>query len=345
MAISYNLSGVITHCRNCAKLSGGVVQLFSSVAYKQHFRKNDHVYDNVSRWKSKRELADYLLDNMLLNQDGLIVLNKPYGIGAYQRPENANMPKDIPRDDKYNLSDALPYIGNALGVDHLTVIKCAEKFSSGVSILASSEKALDRIKTCRRRAMCSKKVTSKYLCVALDRPQDTDQSEIVKVALSGSPDGKTFQPVIFDVRRPPNTKYAISVSVQLNTLCTNGYGASLVEIKPSSTQWHFIRVYMAHKLAPLLGDNIHGPRVKYCMGIPVAVNPFNIQDRTKVLNPSIRRRLSLEQGEESIIPCHVHLKEVTFVGWHRDKSDLTVIAPTPPFFTWTCKQLDLEIKD
>ncbi|XP_046399859.1 mitochondrial mRNA pseudouridine synthase RPUSD3-like [Ischnura elegans] len=341
MAASSCLFAILSCGRNHAKLSSSVVNL-CNVAYEPKYKKDDHAYRNVNSWKSKRELADHIVDNLILNRDGLLVFNKPYGVGVSPVPTSSKALEILPKSYGYNLHDVLPYLGNSLGIDRLIVAKSSGKFTSGVLIMATSDKAFDRFKTCQRRERPAKKLTSKYLGVVMGEPLNENISESVKVALTSSPDGKTLQPIIYGNKKPALAKDAISVAAECRTLCTNGHGASLVEIKSNTTKWHFLRVYMAHKLAPLLGDDMYGSRVKYVAGLPVAMNPFNIHSRSTVsISPSIRTRLGLEEGEEITIPCHLHLQEYTFLGWNRDGSDLTVNAPIPSFFDWTCKQLNL----
>jgi 23S rRNA-/tRNA-specific pseudouridylate synthase len=60
--------------------------------------------------------------------------------------------------------------------------------------------------------------------------------------------------------------------------------ASLVEICPSATKWHFLRVYLAHLLSPVLGDTLYGSRVHQVMGVPVAINPCSDAARGPKVN-------------------------------------------------------------
>jgi 23S rRNA-/tRNA-specific pseudouridylate synthase len=63
--------------------------------------------------------------------------------------------------------------------------------------------------------------------------------------------------------------------------------ASLVEVCPSATKCHFLRVYLAHLVSPVLGDNLYGSRVHQVMGVPVAINPCSDAARGPKVSPSV----------------------------------------------------------
>lgn len=71
--------------------------------------------------------------------------------------------------------------------------------------------------------------------------------------------------------------------VHHHTLCKNNL-ASLVEICPSATKWHFLRVYLAHLMSPVLGDNLYGSRVHQVMGVHLAINPTSDAARGPKVN-------------------------------------------------------------
>jgi hypothetical protein len=64
--------------------------------------------------------------------DGLLILNKPYGIGlsppttSAQHSRHTN--KMIAGQSQYYLTEALPHIAENLGYNNLTVLKIPERF-------------------------------------------------------------------------------------------------------------------------------------------------------------------------------------------------------------------------
>jgi 23S rRNA-/tRNA-specific pseudouridylate synthase len=71
--------------------------------------------------------------------------------------------------------------------------------------------------------------------------------------------------------------------------------ASLVEICPSATKWHFLRVYLAHLLSPVLGDSLYGSRVHQMMGVPISINPCSDAAR----GPKVKIPLFLQNNINS----------------------------------------------
>jgi 23S rRNA-/tRNA-specific pseudouridylate synthase len=72
--------------------------------------------------------------------------------------------------------------------------------------------------------------------------------------------------------------------VEHRTLYRRQNLASLVEIWPSATKWHFLRAYLAHLRSPVLGDNLYGSRVRQVMGVPLSINPCSDAARGPKVN-------------------------------------------------------------
>jgi hypothetical protein len=65
--------------------------------------------------------------------DGLLILNKPYGVGLSPPPTTAaqhsrHTDKMIVGQSQYYLTEALPHIAGNLGYNRLTVLKIPERF-------------------------------------------------------------------------------------------------------------------------------------------------------------------------------------------------------------------------
>jgi hypothetical protein len=65
--------------------------------------------------------------------DGLLILNKPYGIGLSPSPTSSaqhsrRTDKMIVGQSQYSLTEALPHIAENLGYSNLTVLKIPERF-------------------------------------------------------------------------------------------------------------------------------------------------------------------------------------------------------------------------
>ncbi|CAK9799908.1 Pseudouridylate synthase RPUSD4, mitochondrial [Anthophora plagiata] len=111
----------------------------------ENVEKKIHPFKQIHPWKSLKELADDLLDNIIYNKDGLLVLNKPYGIPRGGGSENFNKRNHVSNAVHYTLEDTLPYICNQLNYEHLTIAKCPEKYMSGITLLATTSQILHAI--------------------------------------------------------------------------------------------------------------------------------------------------------------------------------------------------------
>lgn len=119
--------------------------------------------------------------------------------------------------------------------------------------------------------------------------------------------------------------------------------ASLVKISTSSTTWHFLRVYMASLMSPVLGDNVHGARISFKGAQPKKISPFShTAQLPQEIPPSLLSELGLRKGLQVLIPVHLHLSKLIIPGF-RNKTDLVIEAPVPSTFLWTCQRLGLQL--
>ncbi|KAG8225385.1 hypothetical protein J437_LFUL016810 [Ladona fulva] len=322
-------------------------RLLSSLEPKINTSGEEKPYTNLCPWKSKRELTEYLLRNTIYNENGLIALNKPYGLGIQppSKLRDTRITTAIPNSENYTIAEVLPLLGNNYGVDRLMIVKSPEKYSSGITLLATSNEVFEKVVKCKRRDLASVRLTSKYLAVVVGQPKVSLKNETVNYLLVKSPDGKSKQPIVQDfTAKQIGSEKERKVRVAYNTI-SHGSSTCLVEIKPSTTRWHFLRVYLSHLLSPVLGDNLYSSRVTSFMGVTVAANPFNNFRRPQILGQEILEVLNVSPEEEHIIPCHIHLQEVVLTSFHKNKTDLTILAPPPSYFQWTCEKLNLKIKN
>ena len=85
-----------------------------------------------------------------------------------------------------------------------------------------------------------------------------------------------FQPVVlYEWSKAAVKNQSVKVFRVLHNTLSKQKLASLVEISPSATRWHFIRVYLAHLLSPVLGDHLYGNRVHYLMDTQLPIHHFS----------------------------------------------------------------------
>lgn len=133
--------------------------------------------------------------------------------------------------------------------------------------------------------------------------------------------------------------------VSYNTISNSeGNLASLMEIKCVTTKWHAIRVFASTVLiSPILGDRIHGSRVKKVMGTFMHISPFVEAARDMpILDKELLAKLRLTAAQRIIIPTHIHLREVELMSFNSGEN-LKLVAPLSESFQWTCEQLQFQI--
>lgn len=132
---SYALKCAYTAATSCTKI------------LKRNYIEN-HPYKHIHPWKSFTEFSDNLLNNIVYNKgntfninlclqvssfnfdfiDGLVVLNKPYGIRRRSLDiSTICVRNNVPNGVDYTLNDALPYIAKRLNYLNLTIVRCPEK--------------------------------------------------------------------------------------------------------------------------------------------------------------------------------------------------------------------------
>lgn len=117
--------------------------------------------------------------------------------------------------------------------------------------------------------------------------------------------------------------------------------SSFLQIRSSTTKWHALRLFAATVLhSPILGDEKFGSRVKNIMGKWVNLSPWVEAAREPPkLDGKLLQKLNLRRGKESLIPVHLHLREMFLPSYRKKDFDLILTAPPMPEFAWTCKRL------
>ncbi|XP_046626589.1 mitochondrial mRNA pseudouridine synthase RPUSD3-like [Neodiprion virginianus] len=316
-------------------------------------RKPLHPYKKIHPWKSIENFSQDLIDNVIYNKDGVVVLNKPYGISNFSREITSERTKwkpvaGISNSVNYTLLDVLPKISRDLGYPSLSIVKSPERYISGISILASDEKKAYAIKKALSRAQCAKTFARSYWVVTTKLPRSNSGELNLAIRKKESPCKTYKQPIIVtkwgenEVKR----REVKTFDVCYRTISTSdGNLSALMEIQCFTTKWHAIRVFASTVLvSPILGDNIHGSRVKKLMGSYMHISPFvDASRQIPILQPELLKKLNLQQSQAVIIPAHIHLREITLMSFPSRGQDLKLVAPLPHSFQWTCDQLQFKI--
>ncbi len=155
--------------------------------------------DTSSTWTNADELADVLAANVLYydpdrDPKGLLAVNKPNGV-----------PVNCLDDSPCGLKDALPALAQRMGVKKLHYIKAPERFTSGVTLLATSQSGVEAVKgRCKKTSAAKMLFQDAYLCLTNGFPRRDLMEETVDVISERC-----------DVTEPVFSKHHIEVVVDI----------------------------------------------------------------------------------------------------------------------------------
>ena len=313
-----------------------------SVALKKSGKKR-HPFKDMHPWKSITEFSTDLVNNVIYNQDGLVVINKPYGIGE-ARTVVQQQCHHIPNAVDYALQDALPHIAAQLNYSELTLVRKPEKYMTGVTLLAADSKVEKAVETSLRRG---NNFTKTYWVITTRVPRTLKGKEQLAMKLVSSNRYKYRKPVIATSWYNNAIKRGDMkiLNVEFNVLSNSTLNlCSLVQIRSSTQKWHALRLFASTFLySPILGDDLYASRIQKVGDAYVQVDPF--QESTELpakLAKPILELLDVESSQQHIIPVHVHLRSIALPSFLGKGKDLIVEAPLISPLDWTCKQLEFK---
>lgn len=98
--------------------------------------------------------------------DGLIAINKPYGVPLQKKDSTTGANECL-----FSLEEALVPLASLLEVEKLLPARMTERFSSGVSLFASQEKVVEKIKRSYILNKIQNISTFKYLAITVGEPK------------------------------------------------------------------------------------------------------------------------------------------------------------------------------
>jgi len=301
-------------------------------------------FKSLCAWKSTNELVDILHKNVVYyepesDKSGLVVINKPYGLAAHKA-----------EDSSFCLDDCLGSLASKLEVEKLEIVKCAERFSSGITILGTSKITQTSYKNSMDKGLTRRALSTSYLAMVKGQPSIRTMESVDRIMTDCPGVNKPLfgsmhkEPVLSRklLKHGVNRNNVKRVHVAINSLARSAQGAGVVELSPSNTGKHFIPVYLADIGNPLLGDQMYDYRARTILGQRVKLSTAHTNaKRTQVLPTHLLELLGMSKGEEWMMPKMLHQHRIFLPDWlGRDKS-LTVFAPPPPHWLKTCKVLGI----
>lgn len=188
-----------------------------------------------------QEFAQSLLERIVYEDDGLIVLNKPSGMAVHGGS-----------GESFGVIEAMR---EATGKKYLELIHRIDKDTSGLLMIAKKRSTLKTLQDHLRE----KTLQKTYLCLVqgwVNPESQTIDKPLLKYNL---PSGERRVKVDLKSEDSKPSQTMIKVSQKLEI---NGQKASLVEAKPLTGRTHQIRVHLANIGHPLLGDDKYNPQDK-----------------------------------------------------------------------------------
>eukprot|EP00088_Acartia_fossae_P003673 TRINITY_DN11572_c0_g1_i2.p2 TRINITY_DN11572_c0_g1~~TRINITY_DN11572_c0_g1_i2.p2 ORF type:complete len:413 (-),score=57.59 TRINITY_DN11572_c0_g1_i2:265-1503(-) len=310
-------------------------------------RKLISVFKSVTNFKSKQQLEKLLCQSILYynpdDKNGLVGINKPYGLPVHPS-----------KDTEFNLVSCIPAIANHLELDHLELIKSTERYTSGITLLASSKDALEKIQKTKIRVRKERLLNDSYLTLVSGHTK-MDSLEDFCLTLKEFPELENplfskvaKEPIIKSVTRSHwarmNKKERLQHAHVASIQKSSKVPMTLVNISPSTTKNHLIRVYLAHKGFPVLGDNLYSYRVKTILGKKVNWSNVAVSQTNKnqILPSSMLELFGMDKSDVWRIPACIHHWRCVLPGWTSKKKDVTIFAPPPHYFQKILEEADIK---
>ena len=185
------------------------------------------------------ELAKGLLDRIIFEDDGLIVLNKPHGMAVHGGS-----------GESFGIIEAMRL---AMGKKYLELIHRIDKDTSGLLLIAKKRSTLKILQEQFRK----KTIQKRYLCLVMGHVQADEMVIDVPLLRYTLANGERRVKVAH-LNEQKAGEYAKASLTKIKTLLRfkkDGYPVSLVLAMPATGRTHQIRVHMAHIGHALLGDD------------------------------------------------------------------------------------------
>lgn len=277
----------------------------------------------------RSELLWYLKKNVIFCDNGILAINKPYGLVVQGKLKKHEASNHEPVFSKLSQEFAellvnqgiLPYKPEKLHIVHRL-----DKESTGVLVLAyDPDKAKQLQELFEKR-----EVTKTYLTITRGVPDN--QVGIIDIPMElGSVDGKERMVLRPELRE--ELRRIVSPSKMAKRAVTNykvldsKANTALLEVTPETGVKHQIRVHLGFGLrTPILGDH-----------------KYTYLDRLapQRLPTDMLTSLNIRPSKVRNLPLHLHALTMVLPGVGSDESNVFLRAPVPEFLKNTMRKLKL----
>lgn len=314
-----------------------------------------HVYSNLYPWKSKGEFVRELAGSIFYNEDGLIALSKPYGVPVTFDFRNEGRSQSMLKqrlhvsglgESPYSLEDALEGLAVHLNVDHVIIVKSAERYASGVTILSSNERAAQSAHKAVLRVKPMQIPYTTAWIIAKGYPVHDEVKEKVAMQLISVGDSEKRVEVLRKFSKTAAKRQLVkTVIAECRTLSKNtNMAMSLLQVATSNVHKSFLRAYVASLASCVMGDlSPNACLTKHHQGRPLVLSPMAAAAaRPQPLPDTVCKQLGISNTQQQIVPTMVHYRSILLPWYHGKDQHLLLSDPTlPKHFSWTLERLGL----
>ena len=191
-----------------------------------------------------QEFADGLLERIVYEDEGLLVLNKPSGMAVH-----GGSGVDF---------GVIEAIREATGKSYLELVHRIDKDTSGLLMIAKKRSTLKTL----QQHLRDKTIQKHYLCVVQGQPVLDEFLIDAPLRRYTLPNGERRVKVDDNTKKGDKSGDAKPSQTQCKVLKRfelSGQAVSLIQASPLTGRTHQIRVHLAHLEHPLLGDDKYHP--------------------------------------------------------------------------------------
>ncbi|XP_075721831.1 mitochondrial mRNA pseudouridine synthase RPUSD3 isoform X2 [Rhipicephalus microplus] len=292
-----------------------------------------HVYSNLYPWKSKGEFVRELAGSIFYNEGSQSMLKQRLHVSGLG-------------ESPYSLEDALEGLAIHLNVDQVIIVKAAERYASGATILASNERAAQRTHKAVLRVKPMQIAYTTAWIIAKGYPVHDEVKEKVAMKLISVGDSEKRVEVLRKFSKTAAKSQLVkTVTAECRTLSKNtNMAVSLLQVATSNVHKSFLRAYVASLASCVMGDlSPNACLTKHHQGRPLVLSPMAAgAARPQPLPDAVCKQLRVSKTQQQIVPTMVHYQSLLLPWYHGKDQHLLLSDPTlPKHFSWTLERLGL----
>ncbi|XP_066917605.1 pseudouridylate synthase RPUSD4, mitochondrial-like [Clytia hemisphaerica] len=274
------------------------------------------------QWKQLQKIANNIKStdlNVLYKANGLMAVNKPYGVTVHKGPKV-----------KRSIVDFFPELEqhHELSPQSLALANRLDKNASGVLLLTYNKDMASQMADLYKQ----RQIKKKYLAVLLGRWK-TNKGTLTGSFAEEFHNGKVYKQTIKEGDDSIETSYQI--------LDKNKKTCMLCALESHSGLRHQIRVHVSQVMnCPILGDHKYHPEAPEPQRLPLRLMQMLGMGGVGGGDQSTKKK-RIQPWQRGLIPMHLFAQHVTVPGILEDGTDLKIAAPVPEYFLQSMESLGL----